>query len=509
MIGPDEPFLLAPPCPRRRGGSKGALVCGDGAGVGHWLRGPESVNDTVVMSDVYDAVVIGTGQAGPPLAARASQEGLRVAVVERKLLGGTCVNSGCVPTKALVASARAVQMARRGAEFGFSIAGTPEVDMVRVKARMKGISGASNARVARWLDQMDSVELVRGHAVLEGPNRVAVGDRVLQTDRIFVNVGARPRVPDFAGVADVDFLTSTSILELDEVPGHLVIVGGSYIGLEFAQIYRRLGADVTIIEQGPRVMGREDIDVSDAVAGMLEAEGIRLRLDAECVGFAPHAEGVSAGVVCDQGPPEIVGTHLLLAVGRVPNTDDLGLEAAGVATNQRGFITVDDQLRTNVDGIWALGDCNGLAAFTHTSYNDYEIVAANLFDHDRRRVSDRITCYGLFVDPPVGRAGMTEAEARASGRNVLVATRPMKHVGRAIEMSETEGFMKFLVDADSEEILGAVIFGVGGDEVVHALLDVMYAQASYRTISRAVHIHPTVAELVPTTLQGLRPLAAV
>jgi len=460
------------------------------------------------MSDVYDAVVIGTGQAGPPLAARASAAGWRVAVVERKLLGGTCVNAGCIPTKALVASARAVQMARRGAEFGFSIEGPPEVDMARVKARMKAISEASSARVAKWLDQMDSVELIRGHAVLEGPGRVAVGDQVLQTDRIFVNVGARPRVPDFAGVADVDFLTSTSILELDVVPDHLVIVGGSYIGLEFAQIFRRLGADVTVIEQGPRVMGREDADVSDAVARMLEAEGIRLRLDAECIGFAPNADGIAAGVECSKGPPEVVGTHLLLAVGRVPNTEDLGLEAAGLATNARGFITVDDQLRTNVDGIWAVGDCNGLAAFTHTSYNDYEIVAANLFEDDPRRVSDRIRCYGLFVDPPVGRVGMSEAEARASGRNVLVATRPMKHVGRAIEMSETDGFMKFLVDADTEEILGAVIFGVGGDEVVHAVLDVMYAKAPYTTISRAVHIHPTVAELVPTTLQDLRPLDA-
>ena len=460
------------------------------------------------MDDVYDAVVIGTGQAGPPLAARASAAGWRVAVVERKLLGGTCVNAGCIPTKALVASARAVHMARRGAEFGFSIGGSPEVDMARVKARMKAISDASNARVGEWLDQLESVELIRGHAVLEGAGRVAVGDRVLETERIFVNVGARPRIPDFAGVADIDYLTSTSMLELDEVPDQLVIVGGSYIGLEFAQIHRRLGAEVTVIEQGPRLMGREDPDVSDAAMRMLEAEGIRVRLNAECVGLAPHGDRVAVTAECGEGPPEVVGTHVLLAVGRVPNTDDLGLDVAGVETDARGFIKVDDKLRTNVDGIWAVGDCNGLAAFTHTSYNDYEIVAANVFDNDPRGVSDRIVCYGLFVDPPVGRVGMTEAEARASGRNVLVATRPMKHVGRAIEMSETEGFMKFLVDADSEEILGAVIFGVGGDEVVHALLDVMYAKASYKTISRAVHIHPTVAELVPTTLQDLRPLGA-
>ena len=460
------------------------------------------------MPDVFDAVVIGTGQAGPPLAARASSAGWRVAIIERNLLGGTCVNAGCIPTKALVASARAIHMARRGAEFGFSIGGQPEVDMAMVKARMKAISEASNARVGKWIDAMDSVELVRGHAVLEAPNRVAVGDRVIEAERIFLNVGARPRLPDFARLDEVDYLTSTSILELDEVPDHLVIVGGSYIGLEFAQIHRRLGAEVTVIEQGPRLISRDDPDVSAAVKEVLEAEGVTVRLDAECVGFAPHSDGVAVTVECGEGEPEVVGSHLLLAVGRVPNTDDLGLDAAGVVRNGRGFITVNDQLRTNVDGIWAIGDCNGLAAFTHTSYNDFEIVAANLFDDDPRRVSDRITCYGLFIDPPLGRVGMTEAQARASGRNVLVGTRPMSHVGRAIEMSETAGFMKFLVDADTEEILGGAIFGVGGDEVIHALLDVMYSGASYKTIARAVHIHPTVAELVPTTLQDLHPLTS-
>ncbi len=455
----------------------------------------------------YDAVVIGTGQAGPPLAARAAEEGWRVAIVERHLLGGTCVNAGCIPTKALVASARAIHMARRGAEFGFDVGGEPVVDMARVKARMKAISGKSNERLGRWIDSIDAVELVRGHAVIESPDRVVVGDRVLETERIFLNVGARPRVPDLAGVADVDHLTSTSIMELDEVPGHLVVVGGSYIGLEFAQIHRRLGAEVTVIEKGPRLISRDDPDVSDAVKAVLESEGIRVRLNAECIGFEPHPDGVAVTVECADGPPEAVGSHLLLAVGRVPNTDDLGLDQVGVETDDRGFVTVDDQLRTSVDGIWALGDCNGLGAFTHTSYNDHEIVVANLFDHDPRRVSDRIPCYGLFVDPPLGRVGMTEAEARASGRNVLVGTRPMRHVGRAVEMSETAGFMKFLVDADTDELLGGAIFGVNGDEVIQSLLDVMYAKAPYTTISRAMHIHPTVAELVPTTLQSLAPLA--
>ena len=459
------------------------------------------------MPETYDAVVIGTGQAGPPFAARAAEHGWRVAIVERNKLGGTCVNAGCIPTKTLVASARAVHMARRGDEFGFSVGdGAPVVDMARVKARMKAVSGRSNEMVGNWLGSMDGVDLLHGHAVLDGPNRVVVGDEVLETERIFLNVGARPRVPPFAGVDGVEFMTSTGILELDEVPEHLVVVGGSYIGLEFAQIHRRFGAEVTVIEQGPRLISRDDPDVSEAVREVLEAEGINVRLDAECIGFEAHPNGVLATVECDDGPPAVVGSHLLLAVGRVPNTDDLGLETAGVETDGRGFVVVDDQLRTNVEGIWALGDCNGRGAFTHTSYNDHEIAAANLFDGDPRRISDRITAYALYIDPPLGRVGMTEAEARASGRNVLVATRPMKHVGRAVEMSETSGFMKFLVDGDTDELLGGAIFGINGDEVIHSLLDVMYAKAPYTTITRAMHIHPTVSELVPTTLQSLAPL---
>lgn len=458
------------------------------------------------MSAKYDAIVIGTGQAGPPLAARASAEGWRVAVIERGRLGGTCVNAGCIPTKALVASARAIHIARRGDEFGFDLEAPPVVDMARVKARMKAISAASSERVGRWLDQMDAVELFRGHATLTSPNDVVVGDTALQADRIFLNVGARPRLPDMDGLDEVDVLTSTSIMDLDVVPEHLIVIGGSYIGLEFAQIHRRLGAEVTVVETGPRLISRDDPDIAEAIRQALEAEGISIRLNAECISLTAHPRGVEVQLSCQDGPPRVSGTHVLLAVGRQPNTDDLGLDAACVAADERGFVNVDDRLRTNVDSIWALGDCNGLAAFTHTSYNDHEIVAANLFDDRPRSVSDRIKCYGLFIDPPLGRVGMTEAEARESGRNVLVASRPMRHVGRAIEMSETTGFMKFLVDADTEEILGGAIYGVNGDEVIHSVLDVMYARAPYTTITNAVHIHPTVAELVPTTLQNLRPL---
>lgn len=470
------------------------------------------------MSDRYDAVVIGTGQAGPGLATRATKEGWRVAVVERQLVGGTCVNVGCTPTKALVGSARAIHMARRGDEFGFDIGAEPVVDMARVKERMKAIVQASNDGLDKLFDQNDAIELVRGHAKLDGPNRVVVGDRVLETERIFVNVGARPRIPDLPGVDDIAFLTSSSILELDEVPDHLIIIGGSYIGLEFAQIHRRLGAQVTVIEQGPRLIPRDDPDVSDAIREMLEGEGIEFRLNAECIGFTlvdadqhdgrPDRRNVRIGVdvECSDGPPQVIGSHLLLAVGRIPNTDDLGLDTAGVDIDEHGYITVDDQLRTSVEGIWAVGDCNGEGAFTHTSYNDQEIVVANLFDDDPRRISDRILCYGLFTDPPLGRVGMTESQARDSGRTVLVAKRQMKSVSRAVEMSETAGFMKFLVDADTDELLGGAIFGLNGDEVIHLIADVMYAEAPYTTISRAVHIHPTVSELVTTTLQNLEPL---
>ena len=456
----------------------------------------------------YDAIIIGTGQSGPSLAARCQREGLKVAVIERHKIGGTCVNAGCIPTKALVASARAAHMARRAADLGIVVDGDVRADMRRVKARMQQISGDSSRGVSRWLEGLDNVDLIRGHGQLESADTVRVEDDLLRADKIFLNVGARPRVPEMPGLEDVTAMTSTDILELDELPEHLIIIGGSYIGLEFAQMYRRFGSRVTVVEMGPRLIGRDDEDVSEAVREILQAEGVEVRLGAECVAFRSHGEHIAAGVECREGAPEVVGSHLLLAIGRLPNTHDLGLDKAGITLDRRGFIPVDDQLRTEVPGIWAIGDCNRRGAFTHTSYNDYEIVAANLFDDDPRRVSDRLLCYGLFIDPPLGRVGMTERQALDSGRRVLVGKRPMTQVGRAKEFSETQGFIKIMVDADSEEILGAAILGLSGDEVVHCLLDVMYAEAPYTTISRAVHIHPTVAELVPTVLQNLKPLEA-
>lgn len=452
----------------------------------------------------FDAIIIGTGQAGPSLAARFAAAGKTVAIIERHKFGGTCVNTGCVPTKTLVASAYAIHVAGRGAEYGFST-GDLRVDMKRIKARKDAISGRSSKAVEEWLRGTKNCTVIQGQARFESPNTIAVNDEVLQADKIYINVGGRASIPDMPGIHDVPFLTNSSMMDIDFLPAHFIIVGGSYVGLEFAQIYRRFGSEVTIVEMGPRLIGREDEDVSQAVLEILEAEGIHVRLNAKCVSLAKRDGGVAVGLTCEEGPPEVAGTHILLAVGRTPNTSDLGLDRAGVATDSRGYITVDDQLQTNVPGIWALGDCNRRGAFTHTSYNDYEIVADNLFNADHRRVSDRIQAYALYTDPPLGRCGMTDAEVRKSGRRALAVKYPMSKVGRAYEKGETQGFMKICVDAETKQILGAAILGVGGDEVVHVLLDVMYAKAPYTVVQRAMHIHPTVSEFLPTVLAKLQP----
>jgi len=454
------------------------------------------------MPEKFDAIIVGAGQAGPPLAGRLTEAGQTVAVIERKLVGGTCVNTGCIPTKTLVASAHAAHVAKRGAEYGVGT-GEVTVDMAKVKARKDKIMLDDRSGVESWLEDMKGCTLIRGHARFESPHTINVDGRVLEADRIFLNVGGRA-VANIPGLSEVDYLTNVGVLELDTVPEHLVVVGGSYIGLEFAQMYRRFGADVTVIERGPRLVGREDPDVSNAIREILENEGITVICDAECIGVAREGNGVSVTSRADV--PNVVGSHLLIAVGRRPNTDDLGLDVAGIETDARGYIVVDDQLRTSVDHIWAMGDCNGRGAFTHTSYNDFEIVAANLLDNEPRKVSDRITTYALYIDPPLGRAGMTVDEVRKSGRKALVGKRPMTRVGRAVEKGETQGFMKVVVDAETKEILGAAILGVGGDEVIHSILDVMSAGAPYTTVTHTVHIHPTVSELVPTMLEEMTPL---
>ena len=458
------------------------------------------------MSTNYDAIIIGTGQSGPALAGRLNKEGLKTAIIERKLVGGTCVNVGCTPTKTLVGSARIAYLAQQAGKFGISIGGDIAVDMKRVKARKDEIAGASNQGVTDWLEGMDNAELIRGHARFVAAHSIEVNGDVLEADKIFINVGARARVPDWPGINDVPYFTNASIMDVDFLPEHLIIIGGSYIGLEFAQMYRRFGSEVTVVDMQDRIIGRDDEDVSEAVQEILEGEGVRFRLQADCIEARATDDGITVRVNCEDGPEEETGSHLLIAVGRVPNSDDLGLDVAGIDANRFGFIDVDEQLRTNIPGVWAIGDVNGKGAFTHTSYNDYEIVAANLFDNDARKVSDRILCYGLFIDPPLGRVGMTEQQVRDSGRRVLVGKRMMTRVARAREFGETRGFIKVMVDADTEEILGAAILGLNGDEAIHCLLDTMYARKPYTVISRAVHIHPTVAELIPTVLQELQPL---
>jgi len=454
----------------------------------------------------YDAIIIGTGQAGPSLARRMAGAGMKVAIIERYRFGGTCVNTGCTPTKTLVASAYAAHMARRGAEFGVKIDGPVAVDMKRVKARKDYVVGLSNVGVERMLRKLENCHVYKGNARFVFAHEVQVGTERLRSNRIFVNVGCRAIVPDIKGLDGVDFLTNSSMMEVDYLPPHLLVLGGSYIGLEFGQMYRRFGSEVTIVEIGQRLIPREDEDISSAVSAFLSREGVNVRLNARCVSVSSHGGEIAMTLDCAQGAREVRGSHLLIAVGRRPNTDDLGLEHAGIKQDSRGFIIVDDELKTNVAGIWALGDCNGRGAFTHTSYNDFEIAAANLLDHDQRRVTDRIPAYALYTDPPLGRAGMTETEVRRSGRRALVAKIAMEDVSRAFEKSETEGFMKILVDADTKEILGASFLGTGGDEAIHAVLDIMYAKAPYSVLQRAMHIHPTVAEFIPTLLGDLGPL---
>ena len=458
------------------------------------------------MQPQFDAIIIGTGQAGPALAGRLNSEGLKTAIIERARIGGTCVNVGCIPTKALIGSARAAHMARQGAAFGFSIDGSVAVNMQAVKARKDEIAGSSNQAVTDWLGGMENVDLIRAHARFLDATAVEVNGETLHADRIFINVGARARIPDWEGLEAVPYLTNSSIMDVDFLPKHLIIIGGSYIGLEFAQMYRRFGSEVTVVEMAERIIGRDDEDVAKAVQEILEGEGVNFRLGAECLEARKTKSGVAVRADCGDHFEEVEGSHMLFAVGRIPNTDDLGLDEAGVDVNRFGHIEVDDRLQTSAENIWALGDVNGRGAFTHTAYNDFEIVTANLFDGDARKVSDRILSYGLYTDPPLGRIGMTEREVRESGRKALIGKRMMTRVGRAREFGDTRGFMKILVDAETEEILGAAMLGMNGDEVIHGLLDVMYAKKPYTVISRAVHIHPTVSELVPTVLQEMQPL---
>ncbi len=453
----------------------------------------------------FDAIIIGAGQAGPSLAGRFNDDGRKVAIIERKHVGGTCVNTGCKPTKTLVASAYAAHLARRASEYGVVLENPVKIDMPTVMQRSHQVTLDSRRSNENWLESMPNCTLLRGHARFESRDTIRVEGELLTAPQIFLNVGGRAAIPDFPGIGQVPYMTNSDIVLLDRVPEHLVIVGGSYIGLEFAQMYRRFGSQVTVVEKGSRLIGREDEEVSEAVRSILEAEGIKIRTGAECIRFSNHEGGVAVGVNCTEGDPDVVGSDILLAVGRRPNTDDLGLERAGVETDERGYVKVDDRLATTVEGIWALGDCNGRGAFTHTAYNDFEIVAANLFDGDDRKVTDRIPGYALYIDPPLGRVGMSEFEARRAGKKVLVGRRDMSRVGRAVEKGETKGFMKIVADAETRKILGAAILGTGGDEAIHGVLDMMNVAATFDDLRWAVPIHPTVSELWPTVVLGMQP----
>ena len=454
----------------------------------------------------FDAIIVGAGQAGPPLAGRLSAAGQRVCLVERKYFGGTCVNTGCMPTKALVASAYAAHLARRGADYGIDVGGV-SVDMARVMQRSHQVTLNARKGVEDWLRGMDKVTVIQGHARFQDSTTLRAGDDLVSAPRIFLNVGGRAVVPDIPGIGAVPVLTNSDIVLLDRTPEHLIVLGGSYIGLEFAQMYRRFGARVTIVEKGERLIGREDADISDAIRAILEDEGIVVHTGADIEAVSKVEAGVAVSLKVAGTAIEVAGSHLLAATGRRPNTDDLGLEAAGVATDGRGYIQVGDDLQTKVPGIWAMGDCNGRGAFTHTAYNDFEIIAANLLDGQDRKVSDRVTGYALYIDPPLGRVGLTQAQAEKTGRPLLVGYRPMTRVGRAVEKGETKGFMKVVADAETKKILGAAILGTSGDEAIHGMLDMINADQPFSTLQWAVPIHPTVSELLPTLLNEMKPLA--
>ena len=460
------------------------------------------------MTQKYDAIIIGAGQAGPPLAKRLSNAGQSVAMIERHLFGGTCVNTGCIPTKAMVASAYAAHLARRAIDYGVAINGDVRADMQIIKARKDRMSEQSRTGIEKMLRSLPRGAVYIGHARFQTAHEVSVGNQTMSADRIFINVGGRAIVPSMPGLDQVPFLTNSSMMDLDIVPPHLVIVGGSYVGLEFAQMFRRFGSEVTIIEMASRLVQREDPDISTAIQDVLIGEGITLRLNARCIRVSGHPGAITAHVDCGEGSRSIHGTDLLLAVGRQPNTDDLGLDAAGVTRDEHGYIAVNDRLETNVPGIWALGECNGHGAFTHTAYNDFEVVASNLLARGNRKVSDRVPAYALYIDPPLGRAGLTETEAQRNGYKILVGKRPMTRVARAVEKGETNGLMKIIVDSQSQQILGAAIFGTGGDEAIHCVLGTIYARAPYQVMEHAMHIHPTVCELVPTLLEELAPPAS-
>jgi pyruvate/2-oxoglutarate dehydrogenase complex dihydrolipoamide dehydrogenase (E3) component len=454
----------------------------------------------------FDAIIIGTGQAGPPLAARLGGAGQSVAIVERHLIGGTCLNVGCTPTKTMIASAQVAHIARRASDFGVHATGPVTVDLAAVQRRARDLVEPGRRALEEWLAGIGGCEIVRGHARFVGPREIAVGERRLRAHKVFINVGGRASAPTWPGLDEVPWLSSTDMLSLKEAPRHLAVIGGGYVGLEFAQMYRRFGSEVTVVEMGPALVRREDPVVSAEVRTILEAEGIAVRTKAECIHATRRADGVRLSIDCAEGGRLLDASHVLIAVGRRPNTDGLGLDVAGVRTDARGYILVDDWLRTSTAGVWALGDCNGRGAFTHTSYGDADMVAANLLDGKSWSLRDRVAAYALYVDPPLARAGMTETEARAAGHRVRIGERRMDRVSRAVEKAEgSHGLMRIVVDADDDRILGAAILGPGGDEAVSSVVAAIASGVTAADLRRLTGIHPTVAELLPTLAGELGP----
>ena len=455
--------------------------------------------------ETFDAIIVGSGQAGNPLALALAKQKWKVAIVEKGALGGTCVNTGCTPTKAYVASARAAWAISNAPNLGIDVPKSPKVSLKAIKKRKDKLVNESRLGIRKSLADSPQVSMIRGTATFLDKTRLKVGSRILKSYKIFLNVGARAGVPE--GFEEVEYLTNSSILQLDKIPDHLVIVGGSYIGLEFAQIFKRLGSKVTILEMGANLISKEDKDTSEIVRAILENEGIKIICGAKCLkGKNKKSGGVTVTFHKDDHDKQVSGSHLLIATGRIPNSDLLKVGKANLEINEKGYIEVNSKLETNIEGIYALGDCNGKGAFTHTSYNDYEIMEDQLFGEKKRTLDDRIINYALYIDPPLGRAGMTLAQAKKSGKKLLFARMPMSEISRAKEKGETQGKMEVIVDADSDQILGAAVLGTGGDEIIGTFLTAMYAKLSYKKLMKSVQTHPTVTELIPTLLQQLKPV---
>ena len=454
------------------------------------------------IMQTYDHIIVGTGQATGTLLGKLIPTGDTIAVIEEAKVGGSCVNYGCTPTKTLVASARAFHIAKKGDFYGFDI-GEIKLDYSKVRARMNAVRNGSSDGLTNWMENSSNVDLIRGRGTFVENKVLEVNGKQIEGEKIYINVGTRPRVPNIEGIHDVPWMDSAGLLDKRSVPEHLIIIGGGYIGVEFAQVFRRFGAEVTLIQRNQQLMPREDKDVADAIQEFLGEEGIRILCGSNSKAVRRNGEHVELTIEKDGTPQVIKGTDILIAAGRIPNSDSLQLENTSIEMNQRGYIQVDDYCRTAVEGVFALGDVNGHGAFTHTSVNDAEIVLDYLFG-GVRSISQRNLVYGLFTDPPLGRVGMSEKEAMASGKKVLKAVRPMSKISRAKEMGETKGFAKLLVDADTDLILGASILGIGGDEIINMFAAIMHSGIECRNYRRVVLVHPTVSELMPWILDGIQ-----